>query len=79
MFIVEWTKFTDSNFHLLAFQGIELNEDMQSLIKNRLLIILMVLEVVQYSLLIGGIVAFVVFGIWYLIRRNKDTKIIPIS
>lgn len=79
MFIVEWTKFTDSNVHLLAFQGIELNEDMQSLIKNRLLIILMVLEVVQYSLLIGGIVAFVVFGIWYLIRRNKDTKIIPIS
>lgn len=60
-------------------EGIELNEELQKMIKNRLIIMLLLLKSVHYTLLVGGTLVFIVFSIWYLIRRhlNSSTKITP--
>lgn len=62
-------------------EGIELNEELQKMIKNRLLIILLLLNIVHYTLLVGGVLVFLVFSTWYLIRRHQhsSTKIIPLT
>lgn len=63
-------------------EGIELNEELQKMIKNRLLIILLLLKIVHYTLVAGGILVFIVFSIWYLIRRHQQqssTKITPLT
>lgn len=60
-------------------EGIELNEEMQNMIKNRLLIILLVLRIIYSGMIVGGILLFIVFSTWYLIRRNSSTKIIPLT
>lgn len=61
-------------------EGIELNDELQKMIKNRLIIILLILKIVHYTLVVGGTLVFIVFSIWYLIRRHSSsTKITPIT
>lgn len=60
-------------------EGIELNEELQKMIKNRLIIILLILKIVHYTLLVGGTLVFIVFSTWYLIRQHSSTKITPIT
>ncbi|XP_031619587.1 sensory neuron membrane protein 2 [Contarinia nasturtii] len=60
-------------------EGLELNEDMQSLVHWKLTYILLLLDVVHYTMLIGGILIFTTCSIWYLIRRNQENKITPLT
>lgn len=60
-------------------EGIELNDEMQSMIKDRLLIVLLVLKIIYYALMAGGAVVFIVCSTWYLIRRQSSTKITPLT
>lgn len=62
-------------------EGIELNDELQRMIKNRLLIILLLLKIVHYGLVAGGVLVFLVFSTWYLIRRHhrSSTKITPLT
>lgn len=62
-------------------EGIELNDELQKMIKNRLLIILLLLKIAHYTMVVGGILVFLVFSTWYLIRRHQrsSTKITPLT
>lgn len=64
---------------VLNFQGIELNEAMQWLLKSKIIIILFVMDIITYALFFGGIIAFLGFSFWYLVRRNQENKIVPIT
>lgn len=61
-------------------EGVELNDEMQALVKNRLIIILLVLKIIHYGMMAGGAVVFLIFSTWYLIRRHlaSTTKITPL-
>lgn len=65
--------------YLFNLQGAELNDQMQQMIKNQLIIILNILEGVQYVLMAGGTLAFLLFTVWYIIRKRQENKVQPFN
>lgn len=65
--------------YFLKLQGVELGEPLVNMIKNRLLIILMVLDIMHYTMLFGGIITFIVFTSWYFIRKSQENKVKPMT
>lgn len=61
----------------MNLQGVELNDELQQMIKNRLIIILNILEVFQYVLIGGGTLAFLFFTAWYIIRKRQQNQVKP--
>lgn len=52
---------------------------MQQMLKNQLIIILNILEGVQYILMAGGTLAFLLFTVWYIIRKRQENKVQPFN
>lgn len=71
---------TNISFPFLdSFQGIELNEAMQSLLKWKLVYILIALDLFYYAMIFGGFLIFAGCLIWYFVRRNQENKVIPLN
>ncbi|XP_055324872.1 sensory neuron membrane protein 2 [Sitodiplosis mosellana] len=60
-------------------EGVELNDAMQSLLKWKLIYILIALDLLYYSMIFGGFLTFAGCSIWYLVRRNQENKVIPLT
>lgn len=62
-----------------SLQGIELNEAMQSMLKWKLVYILIALDLLYYAMIFGGFLTFAACLIWYFVRRNQENKVIPLN
>lgn len=62
-------------FFIFYFQGIELNGEMVTFLKKRLINTLKTLNIVQWAALFGGIGVAAICLIYYVVRRRKPAAV----